>query len=432
VIETQLQAARVVLAVMTGRSLTAALTDVRRHTHEEASPGAIQDIAFGVFRHLGLLRGVLACSLTQPLADRDLEALVLVALYQLQFSRAAPHAVVDHAVRACGKLRKSSAKGLVNAVLRRFLRESDALLSRAQQTDEGRWSYPQWWIDEIRRTYPRCYGTILVAGNLHPPMTLRVNLTRMSRDEYADRLREQGVETEAIGDAALMLARPLQVESLPGFREGLVSVQDLAAQYAAPLLDLHAGQRVLDACAAPGGKAAHIVESARVELTAVDSDAGRLERVQETLQRLRLPASLVHGDASEPRGWWDGAPFDRILLDAPCTASGIVRRHPDIKWLRRPNDLAVLAERQSRLLRALWHTLAAGGKLLYATCSIFSAENQLQIAAFLQSHPEAKALPLSIPDCSGIEDIRKIANTQGQLLPDPRHDGFFYALLQKD
>ena len=430
-IETQLHAARAVLDVMAGRSLTSALAQLRPHT-QEGSWGAVQDIAFGVFRYLGLLRGVLAGSLTQPLTDRDLEALLLVALYQLQFSRAAPHAVVHDAVQACVRLRKSSAKGLVNAILRRFLRESEALLSQAQQTEEGRWSYPQWWIDETRRTYPDRYGAILEAGNLHPPMTLRVNLSRISREGYAGLLREQGVEAEVIGEAALLLDRPLNVDRLPGFRAGLVSVQDLAAQYAAPLLDLQSGQRVLDACAAPGGKAAHILERARVQLTAVDSDAGRLERVRETLQRLQLSAALICGDASEPCRWWDGVPFDRILLDAPCTASGIVRRHPDIKWLRRADDIPALAEQQRRLLEALWHMLAAGGKLLYATCSIFSAENQLQIAALLQSHPEAKALALSIPDGSGIGDIQAIANTQGQLLPDPRHDGFFYALLQKD
>jgi len=363
-----------VLDVMAGRSLIAALAQRRPQTHER-SWGAVQDLAFGVFRHLGLLRGVLAGSLTQPLSDRDLEALLLVALYQLEFSHAAPHAVVDHAVQTCVRLRKSSAKGLVNAVLRRFLRESEALLSQARRTEEGRWSYPQWWIDETRRTYPDRYGAILEAGNLHPPMTLRVNLTRISREEYAALLREQGLGAEAIGEAALLLARPINVDRLPGFRDGLVSVQDLAAQYAAPLLDLCAGLRVLDACAAPGGKAAHILESARVQLTAVDSDTERLERVRETLHRLRLSASLVCGDASEPGCWWDGVPFDRILLDAPCTASGIVRRHPDIKWLRRMDDIPALAEQQRRLLEALWHTLAAGGKLLYATCSIFSAEN---------------------------------------------------------
>jgi len=425
-IETQLLATRVVGEVLAGRSLTAALADVRASATDR-SKGAIQDIAFGVFRHLGLLRGVLSGVVTRPVSDGDLEALLLVALYQLQFSHAPSHAVVDRAVQACVRLRKTSAKSLVNAVLRNFLRRPKALLSHAQRTEEGRWSYPQWWIDETRRIYPDHYAAILEAGNAHPPMTLRVNLRRIPRQDYLALLRAQGFEAEAIGDAALTLAEPIGVERLPGFREGLVSVQDLAAQYAAPLLDLSPGQRVLDACAAPGGKSAHALERAKVLLTAIDHDALRLDRVRETLERLQLSADLVCADAAQPELWWDGMPFDRILLDAPCTASGIVRRHPDIKWLRREEDIPALATQQRRLLEALWHTLAAGGKLLYATCSIFSAENHLQVSAFLQSHPEARLLPLS-----SFPAGPEIANIMGQLLPDPRHDGFFYALLQKD
>jgi 16S rRNA (cytosine967-C5)-methyltransferase len=426
VIETQLQATRVVLEVLDGRSLTGALAQSRAAVAER-SWGAVQDISFGVLRHLGLLRGLLAALVTRPVTDRDLEALLFVALYQLQFSRAAPHAVVDCAVQTCARLRKTSAKALVNAVLRNFLRRPEPLVSQAQRTEEGRWSYPQWWIDEARRTYPDRYGAILEAGNAHPPMTLRVNLRRIPREDYVALLRTGGFEAKVIGDAALMLDEPQNVELLPGFRDGLVSVQDLAAQYAAPLLDLATGQHVLDACAAPGGKSAHILESAAVVLTAVDRDAQRLDRVRGTLERLRLSARLVHADATDPALWWDGTPFDRILLDAPCTASGIVRRHPDIKWLRRAEDVDALAAQQRRLLEALWHTLASGGKLLYATCSIFSAENQLQISAFLQSHPEARLLPMS-----SIPDGPQIGNIKGQLLPDPRHDGFFYALLQKD
>lgn len=425
-IETQLQATRVVQEVLGGRSLTGALAQIRAPATERSS-GAVQDISFGVLRHLGLLRGLLAALVTRPVTDRDLEALLLVALYQLQFSRAAPHAVVDRAVQACARLRKTSAKALVNAVLRNFLRRPEPLVSQAQRTEEGRWSYPQWWIDEVRRTYPDRYGAILEAGNAHPPMTLRVNLRRMPPEEYVALLRARGLEAKVIGDAALMLDQPHNVELLPGFREGLVSVQDLAAQYAAPLLNLEAGQHVLDACSAPGGKTAHILERAAVVLTSIDRDAQRLERVRGTLERLQLSARLVHADAAEPALWWDGTPFDRILLDAPCTASGIVRRHPDIKWLRRAEDIDALAAQQRRLLEALWHTLASGGKLLYATCSIFAAENQLQVSAFLQSHPEARLLPLS-----SIPDGPQIGNIKGQLLPDPRHDGFFYALLQKD
>ena len=386
----------------------------------------MQDICFGVIRHLGLLRGALAASIRKPLSDPEVEVLLLVALYQLQFSRAPAHAVVDHAVQACVRLRKASAKGLVNGVLRHFLREPAVVLTLARKTEEGRWSYPQWWIDQVRRDYPERFEAVLEAGNAHPPMTLRVNLRRIARDDYLARLAAAGLRGETIGPAALLLAQPVGVDRLPGFQDGLVSVQDLAAQYAQALLDPAPGQRVLDACAAPGGKTAHLLEGADLDLIAIDSDTQRLERVRETLQRLQLSATLICADAGEPSTWWDEKPFERILLDAPCTASGIVRRHPDIKWLRRPADIPALAAQQRRLLEALWHTLAAGGKLLYATCSIFPAENQLQVAAFLQSHPEAKLLPLS-----GFPEDPKMGNIPGQILPDPRHDGFFYALLQK-
>ena len=424
-IETQLRASHIVLQVLAGRSLTSELDKARRAVRDGSGP-AIQDICFGVFRYLGLLRGVLAALAVRALSDRDLEALLLVALYQIQFTRAAPHAIVDNAVHACTRLRRTSAKGLVNALLRSFLRQPEAVLSQARRTDEGRWSYPQWWIDEVRHVYPSCFGAILEAGSARPPMTVRVNAHLIRREEYLAHLRAEGIAAEPFGRSALILAEPQRAEQLPGFDQGLVSVQDLSGQYAADLLDLTEGQRVLDACAAPGGKTAHILETALVELTAIDSDPARLDRLRETLERLRLRAQVKRADAAEPSSWWDGVPYQRILLDAPCTASGIVRRHPDIKWLRRPQDATALAVRQRLLLEALWHMLAPDGKLLYATCSIFPVENQLQIAAFVQSHPDARLLPLSdIPDGPVIENIR------GQILPDARHDGFFYTLLQK-
>jgi len=425
VIQLQLQALRVVLQVEAGASLTVALSRMKARV-PDATWGGVQDVCFGVFRHLGLLRALLGALAHKPLADRDVETLLLVALYQLEFTRAAPHAVVDHAVRACAPLRKSSARGLVNALLRNFLRRREALLQLARRTDEGRWSHPQWWIDELRRVYPQQYVSILTAGNQPPPMTLRVNQRRVSNDDYLGLLRNAAKEAERVGPVAVQLTQPVRVEELPGFAHGMVSVQDLAAQYAAGLLDPAPGQRVLDACAAPGGKTAHILERADVELIALDRDQGRLARVRDTLDRLGLRAQLMCADAADLPQWWDGVPFQRILLDAPCTASGIVRRHPDIKWLRRPHDIVSLGAQQLRLLESLWHTLASGGKLLYATCSVFAAENQLQVSAFLRSHPEAKLLPL--PD---IPDGPEIGNVKGQILPDARHDGFFYALLQK-
>ena len=391
-----------------------------------ASFAAVQDLAYGVLRYLGLLRALLAGLLAKPLRDEDLDALLLVALYQLKYTRAAPYAVVDDAVRACVRLRKTSAKGLVNAVLRNFLRHPDASLALARKTEPGRWSYPQWWIDTLRSAYPGHYADILEAGNTRPPMTLRVNLRRIARDAYLAMLGTAGLEAEAIGDCAVMLAQPVPVDGLPGFSQGLVSVQDLSAQYAAPLLDLSDGMRVLDACAAPGGKSAHILEHAQVRLTAIDRDAQRLSRLASNFERLGLSGRVLCADAAEPARWWDGEFFDRILLDAPCTASGIVRRHPDIKWLRRPEDLWAWTAQQRHLLEALWRTLAGGGKLLYATCSVFPEENQVQVSAFLRAHSEAQLLPPS-----GIWEGPEIGNINGQILPDPRHDGFFYALLQK-
>ncbi|HEX9180661.1 MAG TPA: 16S rRNA (cytosine(967)-C(5))-methyltransferase RsmB, partial [Burkholderiales bacterium] len=275
-------------------------------------------------------------------------------------------------------------------------------------------------IDRLRADYPDDHAAILEAGNGHPPMALRVNRRRLDPDACLERLNAAGIEGERSGAAGILLAKPLPVERLPGFAGGELSVQDLGAQEAAPLLDLREGQRVLDACAAPGGKTAHILESAGVECLALDSDAARLERVRRNLDRLGLEARLAAADAAAPEAWWDGRPFDRILADVPCSASGVARRHPDIKWLRRDSDIAQYAAAQCRILDALWPTLAAGGKLLYATCSLFREENSGQLASFLARHPDAVALPLA-----------GAAAPDGQLLPGPRHDGFFYALLGK-
>jgi 16S rRNA (cytosine967-C5)-methyltransferase len=421
VIEIQRNAALALLAVLHGRSLTPALDEIRLRNPrlQPNERAAIQDLTFGSCRWLGTLRAVLAQLLRAPLTDEEVEALLLVALYQLQWTRAAQHAVVDGAVRTCMALGKPAAKGLVNAVLRNFLRQREALMERARTTEVGRFSYPQWWIDEVRVAWPAQYSEILDAGNLHPPMTLRVNRRRTDMQSYREALAHAGIEAEPVGPAALLLAKPVPMQALPGFQQGLVSVQDLAAQYAAPLLDLAPGQRVLDACAAPGGKTAHILELCDVELLALDRDAERLERVRGNLGRLGLQAQLQTADAADAHGWWDSRRFDRILLDAPCTGSGVVRRHPDGKWLRRPGDIAQLAAEQSRLLQGLWHTLAADGKLLYVTCSVFPAETESRIAAFLASHDDASRLALA-----GLP-------AGGQLLPDTRHDGFYYGLLQK-
>lgn len=425
-VEAQRLASAVLGRVLAGRSLDAELAAAWRRQPQLGARerAAVQDLAYGALRFRGRLDALLDALLDKPLKDARLRTLLLVALYQLEYARAAPHAVVDHAVRACQGIGATSAKGLANAVLRNFLRRRAALRARVERAEAARYCHPQWWIDKLRAQYPAHFAAVLAAGNTRPPLTLRVNCRRMRVADYLERLARDGIRAGAVGAAAVVLEKPLPAERIPGLAEGLVSVQDAGAQLAALLLDLRDGMRVLDACAAPGGKAGHALELADVALTALDQDAERLERVRANLARLGLPARVLCGDAGDPAAWWDGARFDRILVDAPCSASGVVRRHPDIKWLRRESDIAQYAREQTRLLDALWQTLAGGGKLLYATCSVFQEENGEQVARFLERHRDAARLKLPAVD----NDTPLPA---GQLLPDGRHDGFFYALLQK-
>jgi 16S rRNA (cytosine967-C5)-methyltransferase len=405
-------AGEAVAQVRAGHSLTQALAGLEPGSSLAA---AAQDLAYGTLRHLGLLDALLAQLLRKPVKPA-LHALLLAALYQLRARPRSRHTTVDQAVRAAARV-EPAAKGLTNAVLRNYLRAADALLARCD-SETARYSYPQWWIDRVRRSWPQHWESVLNAGNLRAPMTLRVNRRRLSVEQYLDRLAERGLAAERIGAQAVMLERPVPIEALPGFSAGEVSVQDAGAQLAAPLLDAQPGMRVLDACAAPGGKTGHILELADCALTALDSDAARARRVSDNLARLHLNARVVCADCASPGSWRDDGPFERILLDAPCTASGVVKRHPDIKWLRRDSDIAQLAAIQGRMLEALWQQLAPGGKLLYATCSVFPQENAEAIASFLACNSGARRLPLA-----GLG--------QGQLLPDAQRDGFFYALLAK-
>jgi 16S rRNA (cytosine967-C5)-methyltransferase len=424
--EVQRLGSDIVGGVMGGRSLDSTLqaASLRHPALSVQDRAVLQDISYGTLRFLGQLDAILDQLLQRPLKDDDVRQLLRVALYQLVHTRAAPHAVVDHAVRTCLALRKPAAKGLVNAVLRNFLRQREVLLATARRTEAGRYSHPQWWIDKLRVQYPERYRDILENANLHPPLTLRVNRRHSTVDDYMKRLATAGMNAQALGGAALMLERPVAVAQIPGFADGDVSVQDAAAQQAASYLDLQRGQRVLDACAAPGGKTAHILECEDVELFAVDQDPKRLERVRSNLNRLRLNANAICGDAADPRAWWDGKPYARILADVPCSASGVVRRHPDIKWLRRPDDVARFVARECDILEALWQLLGSDGKLLYVTCSLFVEENNDQIERFLERHHDARRLPLPGPHTNA----QRLA---GQILPDETHDGFFYALLQK-
>ncbi len=405
------------------------LTEVLRQTwqaHSELSNqqrGAVQDVAYGVLRHYGQLNAILDILLNKTVENKRLYYLLLVGLYQLRYSRASTHAIVDHAVSSSRSVTThQGAAGLVNAVLRNFIRRRTLLLEQIQQDEVARYSYPQWWIDKLRQQYPQDYETILLMGNQRPAMTLRVNQLQIQVSDYQAKLKDYAIDSEWLWGNALKLSRPIAIEKLPGFIEGLVSVQDAGAQLAAPLLDIGNGMRVLDACAAPGGKSTHLLELAKIELTVLDKDAQRLAMVKENFARLKMPDyQLICGSASDPSQWWNGQLFDRILADVPCSASGVVNRHPDIKWLRRPGDVDNFVQTQASILNELWPLLRRGGKLLYVTCSVFDEENRQQINKFLSDHKDASALPCSHEriDC-------------GQLLPSTRHDGFFYALFQKN
>ncbi len=424
-------AADAVNQVLSGRNLTLALPDALS-AFPDATPqqrGAAADLSYGTLRFYGETNAYLTCLLEKPLTDDRIYTLLLVAIYQLLHDKADAFTVVNQAVHAVSQFRKPTpkqwAKGLVNAILRNFLRKKDEFAAKLTKTEVAIYSYPQWWINKLKAQYPDHWHAILIAGNQHPPMTLRVNTKKISVEEYLQLLARQDIEASHVGGQAVVLTKPVAVEKIPGFSDGVVSVQDYGAQLAAQLLDAKAGMRVLDACCAPGGKTGHILELADVQLTAMDSDAGRLQRVQENLTRLQLNAELVAADAAAA-DWHDGKPFDRILADVPCTASGIVRRHVDIKWLRREADVASFAAQQAKILPNLWQLLAKGGKLLYVTCSVFNEENQKQVDKFLLQHPDAKQLPLSV------DAFTDLTQLNGQLIPSIAHDGFFYALLQKN
>lgn len=420
----QRAAAKIVRRVLAGTALPAVLATLP----PSGQRALVHELCYGTLRFLGELRAVVRVLADRPLTDASVEALLWVALYQLSHTAAPPHAVVDAAVRATARLKRTSAQGLTNAILRSFLRRRDALLADIAHEPEARFSYPRWWIDRVFAEYPRDAIAVLDAGNARPPLTLRVNRRAIARDDYLLALQAEGKRATAIGDAGVTVDEPLAATALPGYAAGWFSVQDAGAQLAAPLLDAQDGMRVLDACAAPGGKTTHLAELASLDLLALDIDSARLGRVSDNLQRLRLSARLVAADAAETASWWDGVEFDRILADVPCTASGIVRRHPDGKWLRRESDIAAFAEQQRRLLDALWVCLKRGGVLLYSTCSIFRTENDDRIDAFLAQHRDALRIrPTLQAECGAIA---------GQLLPAGpgaahNHDGFFYALLRK-
>jgi 16S rRNA (cytosine967-C5)-methyltransferase len=428
-----LAAARAVAAVENGQSLTESLAD----TPAQIRPSA-QALAFYAMRHWGE-----AIAIRRLLVQREPSSPVIGALLGLSLllldvamqddpaarDPMAPvytaHALVDQSVEATQLQRALiNYKGLVNAVLRRFQRERAQIHAAIANDLEARWNHPMWWIRALQKAYPDQWQQLLQTANLHPPLTLRVNTRVTTREAVQAAFVAEGLEATAFGPAGLVLHVPRPIASLPGYEQGWWSVQDAGAQFAAPLLEPKSGMRVLDACAAPGGKTAHLLELAEIDLTALDVDAERLERVKSNLERLKLMrpnVRLVAESALRSHLWWDGVPFDAVLADVPCTASGIVRRHPDIRWLRRPQDIAQTAKLQREILDSLWSVVAPGGKLLLVTCSIFPEEGELQAKAFLERHVKAERLP-----------------APGQLLPcaaDEQHpagqDGFFYALFTR-
>lgn len=422
-------------------NVVARVTDERRalddallseaHGMNAADRPAVQALAYGTVRWWPRLERLLSLLLDRPATLAPaVRALLAVGLHQLEQSTHPVYAIVDESVEAARRLRAPRATALVNAVLRRFLREREALRAKVADDPVARYAHPQWLLERLRSEFPERWSAALEANNAQPPLWLRVNRRKVSTPAYLEMLALSGLRASASEHApdAIVLAVPCEVGELPGFAQGLVSVQDAAAQLAAPLLELRAGMRVLDACAAPGGKACHILEHADVELVALDTVSERFVQVRENLERLDLRAACVVGDATLPASWWDGRPFDRILIDAPCSATGVIRRHPDIKVLRRPSDIAPLARRQADLLRSVWPLLAPAGRMLYVTCSTLRAENEEVCTQFLAETDGACPVPLSLPVFG-----RGAGTPAGaQILPgEAGMDGFYYACFER-
>lgn len=427
----RLAAAKALTAVLNGKASLNSSLPLQLDKVEARDRGLTQDLAFGTARWYPRLSALANKLLQKPFkaADTDVEALLLVGLYQLLYTRVPAHAAIGETVGCADKLKKPWAKGLLNAVLRNAQRDSEALLAELEHDPVVRTAHPRWLQKSLKAFWPEQWEAICAANNAHPPMILRVNRRHKTRDQYLQLLAESEVQAQpcVYSRDGIVLAEACDVRNLPGFAEGWISVQDEAAQLAADLLDLAPGQRVLDACCAPGGKTCHILEAEPqlAGVVAVDLEAKRLVRVRENLERLGLSAELIAADGRDTATWWDGKPFQRILLDAPCSATGVIRRHPDIKLTRQPDDIAALASLQGELLDAMWQTLEVGGILLYATCSTLPTENTEVIEAFLARTPGAREL-----DIAGQFGIKQPHGRQ-LLAQEGGHDGFYYAKLIK-
>lgn len=413
--QVQALAVQTLAAVNNGKNLSDELHFLLAK-HPELSTqdkGMLQDIAYGSQRFAGSLKFMLQQMLKKPINHPTLEYFLLIALYQLNHTRNAPHAVVNETVNHIARIGKGQYRSFANAILRRFIREQKKLNAQCKQDEVARYNLPLWFKHTLENQYPQHWHNIITACQTPPPLTLRVNRRHSNAEHYCQQLQQAGIEATPLDEYAVKITHPINVQQLPGFSEGIVSVQDFGAQQAAYLLNPQPHERILDACAAPGGKTGHILELANCQLTALDINPTRLQRVTENLQRLKLTATLHCAAAENLNDWWDKQPFDAILADIPCTASGTIKRNPDIKWLRRPSDPLKTARQQEVLLNQLWLTLKPNGRLLLATCSLFKEENSVQCQQFLQQHADAQLI------------------TEKTLLPNEKQDGFYYALIYK-
>ncbi|QDC78424.1 16S rRNA (cytosine(967)-C(5))-methyltransferase RsmB [Candidatus Methylopumilus universalis] len=423
--QSQLIAADCVSEVIKGHNLNQVFERRFEH-HQNITPqqkSVAIFLAYGAIRYLGENQFFIQQLIDKKITNKKIEALLCVALFQLNHDQSTDFTVVNEAVEAAKLINKSWAGSFVNGVLRNFIRQKEKLQTELKNDEEAFYSYPLWWINLIKQNYPKDWESILLNGNKHPPLTLRINERQTNLKQYEEKLKSEAISYRVLGNIALELTQPTPVEKIPGFMDGEVSIQDFGAQLAVKLLDLQDGQFCLDACSAPGGKTGHMLEIADIELVSIDQQKDRLYKVKENLERLHLHAYLKCADLAAVNTWWNEKLFDRILLDAPCSASGVVRRHVDIKWLRRPRDIEMFAKQQEAMLEAMWQLLKKGGKLLYATCSIFYDENQKVINHFIKEHTDAKEVEWSVDS--------EYSKYENQLIPSENHDGFFYALLEK-
>ena len=411
--------------VLLGRNLDKSFELIfnKYNNNETENLPQIKDMVYGAVRDLGKSYFYIDKLVKNKIENRCIESLLHIVLFQIIHERSNNFTLVNQAVDAAKKIdHKKSA--FINAVLRNYLRNKDNLQKKLNENESAIYSYPEWWIKKVKNQYPKNWKDILVIGNQRPPLALRVNIKKIKINNYSNILKNNGINHTLVGGECLIINTPLEVSKIPGFLEGQVSVQDLGAQLSAHILDLENDHKVLDACSAPGGKACHMLELNSIQLLAIESDRNRIVKIHENIYRLKLKAKILNEKLSSKNEWWDKKPFDRILLDVPCSASGIVRRHVDIKWLRRISDFKSFGETQLDLLKSAWPMLRENGKLLYVTCSIFEEENRDVIEKFKKYSSNASELNIDFPS--------NIVNIKNQILPSDRHDGLFYALLQKN